>query len=644
MQKNKFYVTTPIYYVNSKPHLGTLYSTLLADVFARFNKLEGKEVFFLTGTDEHGQKIAQKAAEKNTDPQTFADSIIPEFKTVWKKYELAYDKFIRTTDAEHIIAVQSWIEQLLAQGDIYKSSYKGLYCIPCETFITNKQFESEVNKLCPTCGRDIEEIVEENYFFRLSAYQDKLLAFYEKNPDFIIPKERLNEVISFVKGGLEDLSISRAGVKWGIPFPTDPSQTVYVWADALNNYISAIGYANREKAAQEAFNFWWPADLQVMAKDILRFHAVYWPAFLMASSLPLPKKLLVHGYILMGSEKMSKSKGNVIEPLQLAEKYGVEQVRYYLMRQISVNQDGHFDIEDLEGRINSDLANTLGNLLHRVLLLALNSDLNSVESPSVYEESSEALRMRNEEAFRSYWDNMNHGQPHMALAELWRFISDVNAYFNNLEPWKVAKTNKEFFREIIASTCNSIYSIALMIWPIMPKKSEEILSLIGHKLNLGTNYITQLRLNKWNNRFDLSKPSKPLFEKIEIKEEEKENPKVSSEKKEEVTSYINIEDLAKVDLRVGTILSCEPVSGSDKLFKLEVDFGPLGKRQILSGVRQHFKAEDLVGKQGVCVVNLPPRKMLGLTSEGMMLYAFDEKGNSSLASVSGLVENGTRLK
>lgn len=642
MQKNKFYITTPIYYVNSKPHLGTLYSTLLADVFARFNKLEGKEVFFLTGTDEHGQKIAQKATEKNLDPQSFADTIIPEFKSVWKKYELSYDKFIRTTDAEHIKSVQYWIEKLLAQGDIYKSSYKGLYCVPCETFITSKQFESEVEKVCPSCKRGLEEIIEENYFFRLSAYQDRLLEFYSNNPDFIIPKERLNEVISFVKSGLEDLSISRAGVKWGIPFPADPSQTVYVWADALNNYISAIGYGSKDKAAQGTFDFWWPADMQVMAKDILRFHAVYWPAFLMAASLPMPKKLLVHGYILMGHEKMSKSKGNIVEPLELAEKYGVEQVRYYLMRQISVNQDGHFDISDLESRINSDLANTLGNLLHRMLLLSINNGVSEVISPDTYEAVSESLRIRCEEGFRGYWDNMNHGQIHIALSDLWKFISEVNAYFNNLEPWKVIKTNKEFFKEIIAATSNSLYSIAIMVWPIMPKKAEEILLHLGLNFNIGENIIEELRENKWNKKFKLSKPSKPLFEKIEMKEEKMENSK--SEAKQIESNNISIEDLAKVDLRVGTILSCENVPGSDKLFKLEVDFGDLGVRQILSGVRQNFSQNDLINKQCIAVVNLPPRKMVGLVSEGMILYASDDKGNFRLITSLGNVENGTRLR
>ena len=645
MNPEKFYITTPIYYPNAKPHLGTLYSTLLADVAARWNKLLGKEVFFLTGTDEHGQKIQEAAHAKNMQPKDFVDTIIPAFKEVWQLYEIEYNKFLRTTDAEHIAGVTAWIKKLIDLGDIYKSTYTGLYCVPCEAFVTigGDAIKDEAGTyICPIHKKPLQEVAEESYFFRLSSYENKLLEFYENNPDFVTPKERLAEVISFVKSGLKDLSISRKSVSWGIPFPGDPGHTVYVWADALNNYITAVGYG----AQADTFKQWWPADVQVMAKDIVRFHAVYWPAFLMAAQLPIPKKLLVHGYILMGDNKMSKSLGNACDPIQLAEWYGVEPVRYYLARQMAITHDGHFELKDLEERIGSDLANNLGNLLSRTIALALNNNVHEVSAPTTLEASSASLREKCEEAYRFYWEEMNKGYVHLALAELMKFISDVNAYFQSQTPWVLAKQNKELFTEVIASTCHSLYAAGIMLWPIMPNKMEQMLATLGTPFDLKAHHDQILRENKWNKTFKLSKLNEPLFVKPESHvqpAEEVTAPAKPESKVDGDIQEIGIEDFMKVNLAIGTILSCQPVEGSEKLYKLEVDLGVHGRRQILSGVAQHFKPEDLIGKQGMAVTNLKPRKMMGMLSHGMMLFAKDGTGALKLVGPNQVTDNGSRV-
>jgi len=642
MDSKKFYITTPIYYPNAKPHVGTLYTTLLSDVFTRWHKLMGRDVFFLTGLDEHGQKLQEAALAKGLKPQDFVDAAVPMFKDLWKLYEIDYTKFIRTTDEDHVKGVQAIIKRLIEQGDIYKSTYTGWYCVGCEAFVSlgNDAIKDENgNYACLTHRKPLVEQEEEGYFFRLSAYEDHLLKFYEQCPDFIAPKERIQEVISFVKSGLKDLSISRKKVSWGIPFPGDPEYTIYVWADALNNYITGMGYGQSSQDAN--FKKWWPADVHLMAKDIVRFHAIHWPAFLMALQLPLPKKLLVHGYILFGDQKMSKSLGNTMDPELLAEWYGVEPVRYYLMRQMAVTQDGHFDLKDLEERVSADLANNLGNLLNRMVTLALNNDLKTVTPPVALETASAALKEKCEEAFRLYWDEMGKYSVHIALANAWKFISEVNAYFHSQQPWVLASKNKDLFAEVISSTCHSLYAIGLMLWPVMPKKMEELLGSLGYAIDLKNDNERELRANVWDKTFKITKLAEPLFVKPVSHEQEVVVPHKEIKQPQ---PEIAIEDFAKVQIVTGTVLSCKTVEGSNKLYKLHVECGPYGQRQILSGVAQQLKPEELVGKQGVFIINLKPRKMMGLESQGMMLFAEDSEGKLRPLVTDASVKDGAGVR
>ncbi|KKP29313.1 MAG: Methionyl-tRNA synthetase [candidate division TM6 bacterium GW2011_GWF2_30_66] len=777
---NKFYVTTPIYYVTAKPHIGSVYSSILADVVSRWNKLQGKKTFFLTGTDEHGQKVAKAAENAGKSPKEFVDSFIPAYQNAFKDYEIDYDYFIRTTDPEHEKAVQVWLKMLLDKDEIYKGSYDGYYCAQCELFVKEKDGASEnsnENKnlekkeakvLCPDCNRETEIVSEECYFFRLSKYQDKLLKFYEENPDIIAPKERLNEVISFLKSGLKDLSISRTKISWGIPFPGDDKHVAYVWADALNNYITAIGWGQDDAEKKKEFDFWWPADLHIMGKDILRFHAIYWPAFLMASGLKLPKRMLVHGWITVDKKKMSKSFGNVIDPIELQKIYGNEPVRYYLVRQMAINQDGDFSIEDLEQRISSDLANDLGNLLNRMVALAQKNEIIELNAPEIWSESAIELRDMAQNTVSDFQTYMADYQFHMALASLWKFINKVNSYFHTQEPWKLAKTDREAFLQVLSATGHSLEVIAILLWPVMPKKMEKLLGSLGLTFDLGENLIEKLSLGNWDKKFIFHKID-TLFVKPEPRDpsinsgrtgendsgsvlssigkvgrteendsgfvlssmssigkvgrteendsgfvlssigkvgrteendsgsvlssigkvgrtEENDSMAVSSSigkagrtgeresmsedvkvgqenisragesnavKKDNVSGvvsearlepeHIGIEDFVKTHLVVGQIETAEIVEGSDKLLKLMVDCGAYGRRQVFSGVRKYYKPEELVGKQGVFVVNLKPRKIMGQESQGMMLFAQDDAGNFKFTTVSGFVKNGTRL-
>ena len=638
-EKKSFYVTTPIYYVTAHPHLGSLYSTVLADVLKRWHMLQGRNTFFLTGTDEHGQKIAQAAADAGKEPKAFADGFIGSYKDVWQQYQISYDHFIRTTDPEHVSGVQQFVQKLLDTGDIYKDVYAGWYCTPCETFVTEKDAgDSAQGPTCPSCGRPTTQVEEETYFFKLSAYQDKLLQFYQDHPDFIVPRERAHEVTAFMEVGLKDLSISRTTVSWGIPFPNDPQHTVYVWVDALINYLTGVGYG--QAAHQKDFEKWWPADIHLLGKDIVRFHGIYWPALLMAAGLPLPKQLLVHGWIQIDKQKMSKSLGNVVDPVVLHDVYGSDAVRYYLVRQMGVNQDGDFTIADLEQRINSDLANDLGNLLQRMIKLAFKWDISSVQAPTVWSAASVGLRDAAWNMVEDFQEAMRDCEFHVALARLWKFIHQVNAYFHEQEPWKVAKVDTQKFCEIISATCHSLRVIGILAWPVMPEKMAELLRAIGAEFDPHDNTLQDLELGIWHKEFRLMDIGS-LFQKIEPKELVEQE-----EKKQDLPSdpTITIDDFTKVILVVGTITESVAVEKSEKLLKLQVDCGQFGTRQVLSGIAKFYKPEQLVGKQAVFVINVKPRKMMGIESQGMLLTAEDSAGGLQLISVTGDVPPGTRLR
>jgi len=497
--KNKFYVTTPIYYATASPHLGTLYSTLLADVAARWHKVQGVDTFFLTGTDEYGQKVAQAAEKVGKKPKEFVDQFIGAYKDIWKDYQIDYSHFIRTTDDYHIKAVQQWLADLQKKGDIYKGAYEGWYCTPCETYLTEKDFQKNQEKPpCPSCERATSWVSEPCYFFKLSAYQDKLLQFYKDNPNFITPKERAAEVVSFVKSGLQDLSISRTTISWGVPFPGDKQHVTYVWADALNNYITGIGYGQKDKEAE--FKKWWPADMQVLGKDIVRFHAIYWPAFLMASDLPLPKQLLVHGWIKMGDHKMSKSRGNSIDPKNLFKEYGADAIRYYLTKQIAITHDGQFTIKDLEQKISSDLANDLGNLLQRAVSLAAKQGVLEVPVIADWQKEEQELYQESLEMFKNFEQEMERGFYHVALNHVWKFLNQTNAYFHNKEPWKLVQSDKEAFISVLSATFHCLKTAGVVLWPVMPQKMEELFNRIGYKFSLGQNHVADCK-ELWKDSF-----------------------------------------------------------------------------------------------------------------------------------------------
>ncbi len=650
----KAYITTPIYYVNDIAHIGHAYTTIIADTLARYSRMIGLDTYLLTGTDEHGQKIEQSALERGKSPQEYADEISATFKDLWDDFGISYDKFIRTTDEEHKIGVQKAFLKMKEKGDVYKDVYKGHYCISCETFFPKTQLVDD--EFCPECGRATSVVEEESYFFRLSAYQERLMAWYEERPDCILPKSKRNEVIRFVEGGLDDLSITRTSFDWGVKLPEeldDPKHVMYVWLDALMNYLTALGYGTDEKNMD-----FWPARIHLIGKDILRFHAIYWPAFLMSLDLPLPKHVAAHGWWTRNGAKMSKSKGNVVNPREVADAYGLDNFRYFMLREVPFGGDGDFSQKALIDRINSDLGNDLGNLLNRLIGMSGKYFDGRVECDMVDEYYQTELDEVNE-SLKKLEPLLFDMQLHRYLEELWRPLSVANKAIDQYQPWKLMKEGKEDEAMALNGLIATILAkVSIMLDPVMPQISPLIASALGFSID-----------NKsWNRLIIDNKPLEvftiekipPLFPRIEepllandepsiSSKKEKALEKASNEKKKiettvqsEGIALIGIDQFFQTALKVGTIVKSEEVPKSKKLLLLQVDTGEEEPRQVVAGIKEWYSAQSLLGTQVCVVANLKPAKLMGMKSEGMILAAKDENG-LSLIRPEAPKTNGTKI-
>jgi len=612
-----YYLTTPIYYVNDVPHIGHAYTTIIADTIARYSRLKGIDTFFLTGTDEHGQKIEEAAKKRGKSPKEYADEISAKFKELWDEFEISYDKFIRTTDPEHIKGVQKAFLEMYKKGDIYKDYYEGHYCVSCESFVAPSQLVND--ELCPDCGKPTRIIKEESYFFRLSKYQEQILDWL-KNKKPILPEAKANEVIRFVEEGLKDLSITRTSFEWGVKLPpeiNDPKHVVYVWLDALFNYLTALGYGSEDESLVKKY---WPANLHIVGKDILKFHAVYWPAFLMSIGYELPKKIAAHGWWTRDGEKMSKSKGNVINPKEVADAYGIENFRYFMLREVPFGADGDFSEKALIDRINNDLGNDLGNLLNRIIGMAYKYFDGNVTSRDIEKYYSNELNEAREIVKNLEVTYLWKMQLHKFLEELWKVLSIGNKAIDTYKPWELMKNGEtQKAAALIGLIANLLAMVAVNLHAVMPKTTQKIANALGFEID--TKSFEEIMNGKLLDDFVIQKIP-PLFPKIE-------KPLMKPvEKKEEPTNIITIDEFFKVELKVGEVVVAQEVKKSKKLLRLEVDLGEGRPRQIVAGIKEYYKPEELVGTQ-VCVVsNLKPAKLMGMVSEGMLLAAKDDEGLS----------------
>lgn len=642
MEKKTFYLTTPIYYPNDKLHIGHAFSTVMADSMARYKRMRGYDTYFLTGTDEHGQKIERVAKAAGKEPQEYVDQIVKGIRNLWKVLLISNDDFIRTTETRHKKVVQQIFKKIYDQGDIYKAEYEGWYCTPCETFFTERQIGED--KLCPDCQRPVELLREESYFFKMSRYQERLLKYIEDNPEFIQPVSRRNEMISFIKGGLEDLCVSRTTFNWGIPVPINEKHVIYVWFDALTNYISALGYGMENDSLYQKY---WPADVHLMAKDIVRFHAVIWPTILMAAGLPLPKQVYGHGWLLLESGKMSKSKGNVVDPLVLADKYGVNAVRYFLLREMAPGADGYYSEDALVTRVNTDLANDFGNLVSRTVAMIEKYFAGRIPAPHEQGQYDQELRDLAQSLPGEAAALMDGLDFFGALALIWRLVNRANKYIDETMPWSLAKDPAQEGRlaTVMYNLAEVIRIVTVMVTPVMPTLPEKVWAQLGCEAAANSKWTAVA----WGGTVpgQQVKRGEALFPRIETKEliaaePAKKEKKAAAAEDSPKTEEITIEDFAKLDLRVAEVLSCEKVEKADKLLKLDIRIGE-ETRSIVSGIAKHYSPEELVGKKVIVVANLKPAKLRGIMSQGMILAA-SEGDILEVLSITKDLPSGSRVK